>query len=71
MSKADERNDIRTRGRPRTYQYDERRRIADVIRQYGARGAQRQLGGAICISTLLAIAREFGIELKKGRRRVA
>ena len=71
MSKQYEPDGRRTRGRPRTYQYDERRRIADVIRQYGARGAQRQLGGAICISTLLAIAREFGIELKKGRRRVA
>lgn len=59
------------RGRPHTYLPDDRRRIAEVIRYYGARGAREQLGGTICTSTLLKIAQEFGIELKPGRRQAA
>jgi len=59
------------RGRPHTYLRDDRRRIAEVIRQYGARGAREQLGRTICTATLLKIAQEFGLELKRGRRRAA
>lgn len=68
MPKSVEHETVRKRGRPHTYLLDDRRRIAEVIRKYGARGAQRQLGGSICMSTLLTIAQEFDIELKRGRR---
>lgn len=71
MTNSTQHESARKRGRPRTYGQEDRRRIAEVIRQYGARGAREQLGNTICMSTLLAIAREFGIELKKGRRRAA
>lgn len=56
------------RGRPLTYQLVERRRIAELIRQHGASGARNAITLPICNRTLLKIAREFGIELKKGRR---
>ena len=56
------------RGRPLTYEPIERRRIAELIRQHGASGARGAMSRPICNRTLLSIAREFGIELKKGRR---
>lgn len=71
MSRSVEHETAPKRGRPHTYLLDDRRRIAEVIRQYGARGARRQLGETICTSTLLKIAQEFDIELKRGRRRAA
>ena len=55
-------------GRPVTYKLDDRRRFAELIRQYGARGARERLARKVCLATLLKIAEEFGIELKKGRR---
>lgn len=57
-----------TRGRRIVYQLQDRRRLAELIRQHGARGAREMLGRAVCVGTLLKIAGEFGIELKKGRR---
>jgi hypothetical protein len=42
--------------------------MAELIREHGARGARDVLFKQTCLNTLLAIAREFGIELKKGRR---
>jgi hypothetical protein len=56
------------RGRPRIYQYSDRRQMAELIREHGARGARDVLFKQTCLNTLLAIAREFRIELKKGRR---
>lgn len=58
----------RKRGRPMTYAADDRMRFADLIRQFGARGAREKAGNCVSVETLLKIAREFGIELKKGRR---
>jgi len=58
----------RRRGRPVTYEFRDRRHFAELIRQYGARGARKKSANVVCNHTLLKIAREFGIELKKGRR---
>jgi len=58
-------------GRRRVYAIAERRRFAELIRQHGARGAREASSRQICLNTLLKIAKEFQIELKKGRRRRA
>jgi hypothetical protein len=50
------------------YPHAERKRFADLIRQFGARGAREVLCRRVCLGTLLKIAAEFGIELKQGRR---
>lgn len=42
--------------------------MAELIREHGARGAREVLFKQTCLNTLLAVAREFGIALKKGRR---
>jgi hypothetical protein len=60
---------IENRGRRRTYEYEDRQRIADVIRQHGIRGAREVLSRQICHQTLRTIAGEFGIVLQRGRRR--
>lgn len=52
----------------RTYSHVERERFAELIRLYGARGAREALSRRVCHDTLLKIAAEFGIILKKGRR---
>lgn len=65
------RNDMterRSRGRPRTYDYEQRRELAELIRDHGARGAQARVDHPMALETLLKIAREFRIELKPGRR---
>jgi len=59
---------MENRVRPRTYKYPDRKRIADLIRQHGARGTRELLARQICHNTLLIIAKEFNIELKVGRR---
>lgn len=56
------------RGRPFTFKLSHRRRLAELVRNYGARGAQAASATPVSIGTLLTIAREFEIELKKGRR---
>ncbi len=56
------------RGRPFTFQVHRREQFAELIRQHGARRAGELSEIPISIATLLKIAREFGIELKKGRR---
>jgi len=58
----------RRRGRPPTFKPRDRRHVADLIRQHGARGAVEAANKPISMSTVLKIAQEFGIELKKGRR---
>ncbi len=59
----------RKQGRPLTFKRPQRRELAELIRQHGARGAQEVAPVPISVGTLLKIAEEFGIELKKGRRR--
>ena len=56
------------RGRPPTYTHDDRRQLAELIRLHGARRLREAYAVPICMGTLLKIAREFGVELKKGRR---
>jgi hypothetical protein len=56
------------RGRPFTFKLADRKRFAELIRRHGARGAQHHSIKPISVGTLLKIAHEFGIELRKGRR---
>ena len=56
------------RGRPPTYLLPQRRRLASLIRKWGIAGAQRRTDLVISKATLLKIAREYEIELPKGRR---
>lgn len=56
------------RGRPKTYSDQDRRHFAELVRRYGARQARQMSGTRISVMTLLNIASEFGIQLKKGRR---
>jgi hypothetical protein len=56
------------RGRPLTFKYQERRKLAELIRQHGARRARDVATIPISVGTLLKIAGEFEIPLKKGRR---
>jgi len=56
------------RGRPRMYLDAQRQVFADLVRQFGARQARECLGRSVSVRTLLAVANEFGVVLKKGRR---
>lgn len=58
----------RKRGRPDTFKCSTRKKFARLIREHGARGASAVSDVPVSLSTLLTIAREFDIELKKGRR---
>lgn len=58
----------RKQGRPRTYKLADRRKLATLVKKLGARGARDAAPKPIALSTLLKIAHEFNIELKKGRR---
>jgi hypothetical protein len=42
--------------------------LADLIRQHGATPAKDLAPIPISVATLLKIAREYGVELRKGRR---
>ena len=57
------------RGRPLTFQPETRRQLATLVERYGASGARERSPVPITVPSLLKIAREFGIRLKKGRRR--
>ena len=56
------------RGRPCTYTHDYREELAGLIREHGARRTAALLDGAVSMSTLVKIAKEFQIQLKPGRR---
>jgi hypothetical protein len=56
------------RGRPPTFESETRKMLAGLIRQHGARRAQEFAPVPVSVGTLLKIAREHGITLKKGRR---
>lgn len=55
-------------GRPPTYLAEQRSQLAEFIRQRGARGTRELVGRSVSLATLLKIAREFQIPLKRGRR---
>ncbi len=55
-------------GRPLTFRIAQRRKLAELVRQHGARGAKEVAPVPISVGTLLKIAKEFGIVLKHGRR---
>ena len=56
------------RGRPLTFELQTRKMLAALIRQHGASRAQECAPISVSVATLLKIAREDGIKLKKGRR---
>jgi len=58
----------RRRGRPVVYELAQRKQLAELIRLHGASRTREILQRSICDHTLLKIAKEFGIELRKGRR---
>jgi transposase-like protein len=56
------------RGAKPKFSPEERAYLANLIRQHGIRGAQRNASMPVCQKTLASIAREFGIQFAKGRR---
>lgn len=56
------------RGRPFTFTTEQRRSLAELLRIHGARKTQELSLISISLATLLKIAHEFGVALKKGRR---
>lgn len=52
----------------RPYAAEDRQKFAALIREHGARATRELCSRKVSTCTLLKIAREFGIELKKGRR---
>jgi hypothetical protein len=56
------------RGRPATFKLAERRQLAELMRQHGARRTRDLSRNPISVGNLLKIAHEFPIDLKKGRR---
>lgn len=56
--------------RTKRYSRKERERLAELVRVHGSRRTRELLNRSISCATLLRIAGEFGIELKKGRRPV-
>ncbi|MEX2093912.1 MAG: hypothetical protein WD971_14595 [Pirellulales bacterium] len=58
----------RRQGRPPTFLPADRKYLAELIRQHGIAGAQREATFAVGDGTLIKIAREFDVVLLKGRR---
>lgn len=58
----------RKAGRPPTFSPEQRAEFAAMIREHGARGTCEQSAIPISLHTLLKIAHEFQIRLKKGAR---
>ena len=56
------------RGRPPIFGFEVRKQLAELIRVYGARPAREISKVPVSMATLIKIAREFQVELKKGRR---
>ena len=56
------------RGRKPAFDPDTRMLLAELIRRHGARRAKDFASVSISVGTLLKIAQEQGITLKKGRR---
>lgn len=58
----------RGRGRPLTFERKARRQLAKLVERHGARRASEVASIPISVGTLLKIAHEHGVVLKKGRR---
>lgn len=56
------------RGRPPTFRHEDRLKLSELVRRHGARRARAISELPVSVPTLLKIAREFGIQLRKGRR---
>lgn len=56
------------RGRPYTFSHDDRKHLAELIREHGVRGARREASVSVSHHTLIKIAQEFGVRLRRGRR---
>lgn len=52
----------------RPYSFEDRQKLAELIRLHGARATRELCTRTVCTATLRKIAREFDIPLKKGRR---
>ena len=59
----------RGRGRPRTFQFEDRQKLAELISAHGIRGTKSV--SKVSLPTLIKIAREFGVTLKIGKRKKA
>jgi hypothetical protein len=57
------------RGRPVTFDDAMRRDLAALVRRHGATGARAVSPVPVTVKTLLKIAHEHGVTLRKGRRR--
>jgi len=58
------------RGRPPTFTLEQRQQLAELVKQFGIRETVRQSELRVSSKTLTLIAREFGIKLTVGRRRI-
>jgi transposase-like protein len=61
----------RGRGRPPTFTPEQRQQLAELVKQFGIRETVRKSEWRVCSWTLTQIAREFGIKLTVGRRRLS
>lgn len=57
-------------GRPFTFDEEMRQALATLVLRYGATKAKELSPVSVSVSTLLKIAREFDIRLRKGRKRL-
>ncbi len=58
----------KNRGRPPTFTDSERRYFLELIQIHGARRARDLSEIPVSLPTLLKLAREHGLELRRGRR---
>jgi len=58
----------RGRGRPLTFEPQMRRKLANLVERHGASYVAETSRVPISVGTLLKIAHEHGVVLKKGRR---
>lgn len=56
------------RKRSLEYKVERRKRLAELVRLHGVSPTREMLNRWICAGTLLKFAKEFGVELKQGRR---
>lgn len=59
---------VKGRGRPLTFEPKVRRKLAKLVERHGASYVSKTSSIPISMGTLLKIAHEHGVVLKKGRR---